>query len=922
MSDAAASPPRDLARGTDHDDALAMDAPPEDVRRALLSALPAPAAQVAASLEAIDDPWWVAAACVAAVRAAGTTWTAADVAHVLSIGAARTAPLDAEIQEALDRDALDAYLGAGGPARWPQLLLRRKLWHMQWLLRIPLASDAPLEGDVVALAEQPLLAHAQALCLAGRAVELRALLGAHVAVARALFPYRFVLLHALITAGGVPADELQRLRLLPGTKMPVEDSESGAWIELAAKATTPAAAAALWVEHPAVVARLAAHGYVAPPGAPPTPPPALSAWYLDVINELEAELGLVGPACALAEAGVRLSLVPLRAVAHELRFLRLLSYTLSYGAQWSRATLHDADARTIVQSVVAQPQSVGEVVAMLREHVMPFLQKGTYADPGAFRGASASDAAAELALIVLALRTERSLAIAAQIVLTWIDDARVRRRLALAMLTTCDETDDAAYVALHALAALGTAPRDAPAEPLVAVMGHAADASPRARLAQLSVAPDDAVDAALGQVAACVDLGRVLLRHTLAHPARFYVGLDEARTKTLCAALLRAARGSDAALAALVDDVAPFVARRNADAWRPLPAETPVWLLTQLLAHRAFGAFGALAAHLARHASLTVASDDAAQLALDAARAWIAQATSCDPLHAPLPDAAECLAHAPRTPAVEAEQRFLALVGQVARYPVPSLRNADAPLTPDEVRALPDRLVLLARVLALHPSAYRAPQIRSLARALAAPAPAAVAEVRIDAMLADAATGAGDYTAARDLCERAARGAQALPHDAAHDAAHAAAWRACFQLAKAPDVPDARTRARLLGQALALAPPTELPRVLAAWRAAPPHAGVPPPPGRAPPRTLARFLGSGTPRSSSGARGAAAPATPKEAAATQRTRALFDRLQSASPSARPSALLGSTASLREVVNTSLTRGMGWWMGEGTHSEAH
>ncbi|WFC96640.1 hypothetical protein MBRA1_003301 [Malassezia brasiliensis] len=919
MSDAAASPPRDPARGTDHD-ALAMDAPPEDARRALLSALPAPAAQVAVSLEAIDDPWWVAAACVAAVHAAGRTWTAADVAHVLSIAAARTAPIDAEIQDALDRDTLDAYLDAGGAARWAQLLLRRKLWLMQWLLRIPLASDAPLDGDIVALAEQPLLTHAQTLCLAGRAVELRALLGAHVAVGRALFPYRFVLLHALITAGGVPADELLRLRLLPGTKMPVEDSESGAWIELAAKATTPAAAAALWVEHPAVVARLVAQGYVAPLGAPPTPPSALSAWYLDVINELEAELGLVDPACALAEAGVRLSLVPLRAVAHELRFLRLLSYTLSYGAQWSRATLHDADARTIVQSVVAQPQSVGEVVTMLQEHVMPFLQKGTYADPGAFRGASASDAAAELALLVLALRNERSLAIAAQIVLTWIEDPVVRRRLALAMLTTCDETDDAAYVALHSLASLSTTAPPARAEPLVAIIGHAADASPRARLAQLSVASDDAIDAALGQVGVCVDLGRMLLRHTLAHPVRFYVGLDEARTKTVCATLWRAARGSDAALVALVDDVAPFVARRHVAAWRPLPVETPTWLLAQLLAHRAFGAFGALAAHLAQHATLAVASNDAAQLALDAARAWIAQATSCDPLQAPLPDAAECLAHAPPMPAVEAEQRFLALMGQIARYPVPSLRDADAPLTPDEVRALPDRLVLLARILALHPSAYRAPQIRTLARALAAPAPTALAEVRIDAMLADAAAAAGDYTAARDLCERAARGAQALPHDAEHEVAHAAAWRACFQLAKAPEVPDARARARLLGQALALAPPTELPRVLAAWRAAPPHAGVPPAPGRAPSRTLARFLGSGTPRRSDSPR-QAAPATPEDAATTQRTRALFDRLQSASPGARPSALLGSTASLREVVNTSLTRGMGWWMGENTHSEA-
>lgn len=874
-------------------------------RRALLAALPAPAASVAQQLEQEQDAWWVAAAAVAAVRAAGDAWTADEAAHVLATGTARTAAFDGEVQTVLENGSLKEWLQ--GQDRWPRLLLRRRLWHMQWLLRIPLArgSTAHVAGDLAALAELPLLEHAHNVCLAGNAVALRALLGAHVGIARALFPYRFLLLHALLTAGGVGADELLELRLLPGTKLPVEDCESGAWIELATKAMSPAAAAALWVEHPHVLELLAERGYEPPPAAPPAPPAGLSEWYLDVVHELEARLGLVAQARALAEAGVRLSLVPLRAVAHELRFLEMLLATLGAGARrWNAAALHAADASTLLQCVVQQPLPVPDVVRMLEEHVAPFLRKGTYASPGAFHMASQSDAGVLIVLAVLdlaarAISIDRALQIAAQIIASsWIEAAAQKERLALAILATCDASDDAAYVAMHTVSRV---PSPTERVPLVEVLGASRDTSPRTLYERLCVASPGEVHAALGAAAQCVDLGQVLLRDALTHAPRFYLALDEKRTKALCASLVRTARGSDAALVRLVDDIAPYVAGPSERA--PLPSETPRWVLTQLLAHREFAQFHALAAHIVRHPRLGVClgEEDATALVLDAARTWIEQATTCDPLHAPLQRASECLTVAPHMPEADEERAFLAMLSQLARYPIPSLANATQPLTPRELRAIDDKLLVLGRILALHSSAYRAPQIRTLARALTPGVPPKVAEVRIDAMLADAAAANGDFAAARDLCDRTAKAAKTLPRDTAHDAAHDAAWRACFQLAKHPEWHDERARALVFGQAMALAPPAQLPRLLDAWRARGAHSGVPPAPSQRPQRTLARFLGAPT-----------RPEAPDPSA--RATRSLFDHLGQDAPS----TLLPSTTSLRDVVNTSFTRGMGWWMGESEH----
>ena len=97
-----------------------------------------------------------------------------------------------------------------------------------------------------------------------------------------------------------------QLRLLPGTHLPVADRESGAWVDALGSF-------ALWTEHPGMVSALARRGAATHPPAPPPPPPALSDWYMDVIRELEGRWGLVDAAFALAQAGERMGMVPLRA---------------------------------------------------------------------------------------------------------------------------------------------------------------------------------------------------------------------------------------------------------------------------------------------------------------------------------------------------------------------------------------------------------------------------------------------------------------------------------------------------------------------------------------------------------------------------------------------------------------------------------
>lgn len=874
-------------------------------RRAFLSGLPAPVDDVLRGWERMEDPWWVASSALAAVRAAGTSWTASATRHVLTTAASRSSFFDAEIEAALEKgpDYLQSWLEE--EERLPRLLLRRRLWLMRWLLSIPIShgEDARAPEDLAAWTTDAVAEHAHRLCIKGDAVGLRALLGTHASVARALFPYRFVLLSTLLTAGGVPASLLLELRLLPGTRLPVEDRESGAWVELAVATTSTAAAA--WVEDPALVRLLAEKEYVCLPPRPPAPPAGLAEWYTEVLQELESVLGWVDRAGELARAGVRLGLVPLRTIAQELAFVALLQRRTG-SETWRAADLPTTDAPTLLSLLLQTPQPPEDATKMLRDDVLPFLQHGTYAHASAFHAASGPTAGVLVALAILSfgdkVPRDRAFALALHIALSdWIAEED-RDRLLLATVLSCDASDKTMYATLYPLTRK-VPPLPQERAPLSAVLAASPCSSAHDVYAMLDVVPPEACTAAWTETRACMALGHALQRHGLLYPPRTFLHIDEAQGKELALAMVRRVQGSAAALETLLDSIAPYV--DVADSPAPLlPSAMPAWLFTQLLSQRQMELVPSFATYTTSHPRLSrcFPPEMPGELVLSAARAWMAQATSLDPLHSTMQRATECLHALPPTQALQDELDFVGVLAQLARYRLPSLADPAEPLTPDEVRAMPDRLVVLARLLALHPTAYRAPSIRGLARGLASVAdvPQAVSDVRIDAMLADAAAASGDFVAARDLCERAARMAKPLPHDAQHEQAHDAAFRACFQLAKHPEWTDERARSVVFGQALAMAAPAQLPRVLEAWQGRGAHANVPAATAR-PPRSLSQLLG-GKPRP---------PATPERpVSGVRQSRALFDHLGEASPGSAPS-LLASTAALRDIVG----RRMGWWMGE-------
>lgn len=883
----------------------ALPAPPAPasvagVKRALLAALPADADHVLTALASIDDAWWVAAAAVAAVRA-GTDWLASDALRVLAYASERSSALDADVAAALAEPGaspLLAWLDAE-PAHFARVVLRRKLWHMQWLLSIPLAASktARVPANVVALADRPLLAHARDLCLAGNARGLRALLGAHATVARALFAHRFELLHALLTVGGVPPARLLALRLLPGTHLPVEDRESDAWVDaLEAPPPSSPGAAAMWVEHPVVVRALADRGAAPRPVAPPPPPAALWDWYAAVMAELEGELGLVDAALALANAGVHLGLKPLSAAAQELAFLHELVYHMD-ADPWRMQTLRAAPAHVLVARVAQQPWPPTQVAAALHEQVLPFLQLGTYTDAAQARHRSASAWGLHMALMVrdavpLARALDTCDAILAR---AWLDEAD-QHRLVLALLATSAAADELSFqryaALLHRVSPSPSPPRAM--APLTAVLGRTlgpdADVDAAHLCEQAGLVPRAMLQQSVQDVHAYMQLAHTLAQLGVVHAPRYYWGgVHTERAHDVMQALVRhalRARGSESStLVRMLGRLAPFLAPDAAGGagapWLGLPSSCVRVFFRELLLAREPVLFNELVGAVAAEPACApvaqrMTARDAEALLLETARAWMDQAPTCDPLHGSLQRARETLDAAPHTPRVEAELSFLALLARLHEH------GASA-LTPQQVRAMPRKLDLFARVLALHGDAYRAPHIRALADACSeAPGD----DVHVCAMLADAAAASGDLRAARDQCERIVQRMQSLPR-AQYEAAWDVAWRTCLQLAKHPQWPEPRSRAVLLGHALALAPPAHIPTVLQALTALPPHTAAPLPPRRAERHTLARLL----------TRPAAPSASPRHRAAQ-----LFD---SVAAQHAPQAARMARSFLGQL-------GSGWW----------
>lgn len=812
-------------------------------KRAFLASLPCAPDEALTALQSVQDVWWVAAASVAAIRM-GTDWHASDAVRVVTYALEQATSLDedvyAQLKEAKQAssaapDAFLAWLDAE-PERVHRVLLRRKLWHMLWLLSIPLASSktATVQVDMASLADTPLLDHARHLCLAGNARGLLALVGAHATVARSLFPHRFALLHTLLTAGGVAPASLAQWRLLPGTRMPVEDRESGIWVDaLAAPTPSSPMAAALWVEHPIVVTALAQRSAATHPVVPPPPPPALLDWYTDVVQELEEHWGLVDAASALAQAGVRLGLVSLQRLAQELDFLHMLVYQLGLRT-WRLSTLRHASLASLVSGMTAQshhPRPPAALASLLHESLLPYIQASSPHRTDTMPSESAMGV--EMALDVWEARgAAPALPIVhAMLQRTWIAHED-QVRLTLALLGASDEASASAYT--HYAALLATVPSDdampVSFSPLVRVLAPQLPLSARALWDALAMASPPMLDDAWRILRIYVEVGRVCTQHGAPlSPQACWRGAftTPAQTASLAKALvqhtLQHHRGRERpAMESLCAALAPWLGEPPR-----MPPSLVRALFRQLLLAREPILFNEVVSRLP-HTCPTVATyltaDEAEALVLETTHAWIAQATTCDPLHGPLLRARETLDAAPHTEAIRRELAFLALVGQLHTYALPSLSPSEpGSLTPQQVRAMPHKLELLARVLSLHTDAYRAPHILDVGRACSE---APDDDVRVAAMLADAAAASGDLRAARAQCDQLVVHTRALSRTE-HAAAWDVAWRTCFQLAKHPQWTDARARASVLGQALTLAPPEHIPTVLQAWQEWAPFTGAP-----------------------------------------------------------------------------------------------
>ena len=858
-------------------------------RKAFLGALPASFDAAQAAIANDDDGWWACAAAVAAVRAA-PHWKAADAAQLLSSAAARTAAFDNEVYAAFSAAKKGASFTEWlDDERLARLLLRRQLWHMQWLLCVPLAASktAAVGADIAQLANSPVLFHAHSLALAGNARALRALLGAHPAVARALFPYRFRLLHTLVTAGGQHADVLRELRLLPGTHMPVQDRESGAWID--SVDASPNARPALWVEHPIVTAALAELGVGAPPPKAPEPPSALVEWYAELVAELGSELGLVDDALGLATAAVSVGLTPLRAAANELGFVVRL------GGSWRVASLRAASFSEIVRALATSddPSALEEALRA----AVPFFRTGAYADAEHVRTLPEDALVSRMLLVLVDGRREPALRLVERVVSgSWIS-AHARAALVLAVTLGWQGASGGAYAALEGmLRALAAEARvGAPLMLLLQETLRARAASVPELWALLCEVEGADVSDALSDAAAYVALGAAVRRWVPRAPRELAASdsLSERLGTTLCDAALSQPTPREA--------IAEMFAAVEPHTGGLVDASVLTTILVSLLRAQRYPLFHMVVADLDGSPGLAAAlgPGGADELVLAEARRAFDAARTCDASSGPLRRARQSLAAATQTPEIARE---LAVVDTVARLAEYDLRMPDGtPLTPAEVRDAREPLDVLARVLAVHGGAYRqADEMIALALALATlPGASAPADVHVSvfAMLVDAAMAADDLPCARAYCDRLVVQAQR-----ASPAGRDAAWRACFQLGKHPDWRNAQAQAQVLGSALTLAPPEQIPRVLSQWQTLDGAALVP---ARALPArdTLSRLLGAKWSR----------PAEPLGRAAS-----LFDGVATptgADRAARAARSLWDGLGDEAPITGSLRGAVGWLMGD-------
>lgn len=175
------------------------------------------------------------------------------------------------------------------------------------------------------------------------------------------------------------------------------------------------------------------------------------------------------------------------------------------------------------------------------------------------------------------------------------------------------------------------------------------------------------------------------------------------------------------------------------------------------------------------------------------------------------------------SPAIHREREFIEATSRVCSFNVVSRQGIL--ISPLEIRLVKNRLDLIARVLSSTEDAYKHSQVVLDLMYKLGYRDDVVAEVKVLAMLADAALQAEDFVRAAENAERMADIIHKLNEAALTSGdtesgkeAKEVCWHSCFQLGRQTEFHDIDKKMRLLGHALELCPPEHMLDVLSIWR--------------------------------------------------------------------------------------------------------
>ncbi|KAI7863811.1 secretory pathway protein Sec39-domain-containing protein [Spinellus fusiger] len=210
----------------------------------------------------------------------------------------------------------------------------------------------------------------------------------------------------------------------------------------------------------------------------------------------------------------------------------------------------------------------------------------------------------------------------------------------------------------------------------------------------------------------------------------------------------------------------------------------------------------------------------AQQLVIDAAKEFFDNATTGNMYTGNMKQALECLKVLPPTPEIRTEMDLIEATHTLTHdYRV--MERPGLVLMPIQVRQCTDRLSLISKLVNTHHRCYQRHQdIVHLTQKLGYQNDL-LAEVKVLAMLANAALVDEDYSTSYQLCLATVEKAQMeVPHKpkAYKEDMQQAAWQICFSFGKMNAYHDFHRRLDALGMALTLSPEDYIGDILSVWR--------------------------------------------------------------------------------------------------------